>query len=314
VARQRPESPPTHRDPRSDPPPPRETPTVVDWPADGADPRIQADPYDDPCWASFDTEGRFEALWAAWDAWRRGGPRAAFDQAARDAGLTEPVLADRNRPDWGHPVPSLAVLIRLATDHWPAAGMEGPERVLGPGALGARRTLRAAAVAGCAFLRSEDWPFSPFHIWTRTNPQPRAALRAAVRQVQLAPWALWRFEGPIAGPWTLVDHTGLGAAYLPEGPVTPAHPLPPLPDGTARPAGIAARVLRGPDGWVAHCVVPLPVLPERAILEGWLRDETWLARTFQPGVTRESLLRRRPILIRRTFEHAAFGRSPPHAG
>ena len=286
---------------------------MVDWPADGTDPDVQADLFGDPCWESFDVDGRFAEVWRTWNAWRRGrGPRADFDAAAHTAGLTAPLVPDRNRPDWGHPVPNLSALVRLATDHWPAAGMEGPERVLGPGAFGASRWLRAAAVAGCAFLRSEDWPFSPFHIWSRTNPQPRAAHRAAFRQVQLAPWAIWRFTGPLAGPWTLTDHTGLGAAYLPDGPVTPVHPLPPLPMGPSAPAALAARVLRGPAGWVAHCVVPLPVLPSPAQIDRWLTDETWLARTFQPGVTRESLLRRRPILIRRTFELAAFGSSPPH--
>ncbi len=299
---------------------------MVEWPADGGAPHIQADPFDDPCWESFDSsppsnssdgDGRFAALWSTWNAWRRGeGSRDAFEAAARDAGLAEPLLPDRNRPDWGHPVPSLSTLVRLATDHWPAAGMEGPERVLGPGALGAGRLLRAATVAGCAFLRSEDWPFSPFHIWTRTNPQPRAELRAEVRQVQLAPWALWRvddLETHPDGPWTLSDHTGLGEAYLPQGRVTPAHPLPALPGGPTDVAGIAARVCRGPSGWVAHCIVPLPILPDRTHIEGWLTDETWLARTVQPGITRESLLRRRPILIRRTFELAAFGASPPNA-
>lgn len=279
-------------------------PTLVRWPGHPS----TTDPWDDGCWPSLDVEGRHARLWDAWDAWRTGAlDLAGFERAAAQAGVDAPVLPDRNKPLWGRPVPGLATLARIALDHWPAVGEDGPDVVLGPGSLFAPRAVRLAAVAGCAFVRTEDWPHHAFHIWARGKPTPRVALRLAIHAVELAPWALWEVVGRHAdGRFDLRDATGLEPAYVPDAPVAVLGDI--EVDGA-----LAARVLRGQDGWVAHTAIPLESLPPRDVVAQWIRHEVWLARTHQPGITRESVLRKRPVLVRRAIEHHAIGQSPPLA-
>ncbi|MEZ4321218.1 MAG: hypothetical protein R3F61_27330 [Myxococcota bacterium] len=280
-------------------------PTRVRWPG-GA---VTSDPWDDRCWPSLDTDGAFRGLWSAWREWRTGQlPLEGFEQVAHDLGLTEPLAPDRNHLRRGVPLASLEQLARIALDHWPAAGGDGPDMVLGPASVFAPDALRLVAVAGCAFLRTEDMPYNAVHVWFRGKPPPTAAERASVHAVELAPWALWEVvERWPDGRVTLRDATGLGPQYLPIGPVQ-------ILGGLPVERAMAARVLPGPDDhWVAHTVVPLDVLPSRADVERWITHEAWLARTFQPGITREALLRKRPVLVRRAIEHAVYGQSPPTA-
>lgn len=252
------------------------------------------DCWDDGFWPSLDEHGRFAALWTAWDAVREGrAPDEVLERAAETAGLTGPLTEDRNRPHWdGHP-PSLEELARLAADHWPAVGEDGPDLVLGPASLFASRELRLAAVAGCAFVTTADVPFSCVHVWARQRPEPPRGVRRRVHDVGLTPWALWAAEHRADG-LHLRDATGLGAFYQPDGPV---RVIGDLPVGAA----VAARVMRTPTGWVAHTAVPLPGLPPHALIQRWLTHETWLARTHQPGIPVEALLRRRPVLVRRAI-------------
>jgi hypothetical protein len=267
---------------------------VVSWPGAQHGPDV----WEDPCWESLDVEGRFPALWAAWR--RRHVDPDGFVAAARARSLCAEELDDRNRPDWRYPAPSLDDLIRVTTDTWPAAGMDAPDVVLGPGSLFASRLRRRVAVAGCAFVWTDGWPQSCFHIWCRGKPLPTAEERATLRAVGLAPWALWRVERR-ASELHLHDWSGLGAAYRPDGPV---RVIGEEPTGE----GLAARVLFTSDGWVAHCAIDVPVLPTRERVDDHVREETWLARTVQPGITREALLRKRPFLVRRAMEHVAAAR------
>jgi len=278
-------------------------PTTILWPGAPS----TRDPWDDACWSSLDLEGRFGAVFEAWDRWRTGhASEGDFAEEAARAGLTGPELLDRNKPTGATTLPSLRELARITLDPWPAAGVDAVDAVLGPASLFASAPLRLAAVAGAAFIRTENWPKNSFQIWCRGKPQPSAELRAALHEVELAPWTLWRVDSVCGDRATITDATGLGAQYQPEGPV---RILGELPVQTA----MAARVLRGPDGWVAHTVIPLSALPPRAEVDRWIRHETWLARTHQPGITREALLRKRPILPRRALERALRGRSPPMA-
>lgn len=265
---------------------------TVSWPDGCGGP----DPWDDACWPSLDTDARYPDLWEAWRQLQAGDP-APFREAAHAHGLDEPLLDDRNRPDWGHSLVSLEDLARITTDTWPAAGMDALDAVLGPRALFADRLASLIAVAGCAFVWTDAWPQSCFHIWCRGKPLPSAQLRAAVRAVGLAPWALWRVEHRDDGLY-LHDHTGLGDAYQPSGPVTVIGE-PPTGEG------LAARVLFTDLGWVAHTALDVPHLPSRAQIVTWMHYETWMARTVQPGVTREALFRKRPTLVRRAMEHGA---------
>lgn len=263
---------------------------VARWP--GAPPG--PDPWDDGCWPSFDLDGRFAALWDAWDAVRTGrAPDEVLERAAEQAGVAGPTLEDRNRPPWDHEPPDLDLLLRIAADNWPAIGVDAPDLVLGPASLFASRELLRVATAGCAFAITEDWPHSCFHVWSRQRPEPPRALRARILSVALAPWALWEIERRSDG-LHLRDRTGLGAFYQPDGPV---RVIGPEPHGD----GLAARVLRSPSGWVAHTAIPLRACPPWPVVRRWLQHETWLARTVQPGVTTESLLRRRPVLVRRAI-------------
>lgn len=269
---------------------------AVAWPSGERRP----DPWDDVAWPSLDTEARYADLWTAWEQLQAAGPLSdgpeadRFAEIARQHGLTDPLIADRNTPDWDHPLVSLADLARITTDTWPAAGMDAPDAVLGPRSVFAPRLARLVAVAGCAFVWTDGWPLSSFHLWCRGKPLPSAELRATVRAVGLAPWALWRVDRREEGVH-LVDHTGLGEVYLPHGPVQIVGEQP-----TGE--GLAARVHRTGAGWVAHTAVDVPHLPSRAAIDRWLEQETWMARTVQPGVTREALLRKRPVLVRRALE------------
>lgn len=266
---------------------------VVYWP-DGVS---HPDPWSDPCWESLDDRGRYPDLWAAWND-RHAHPDGVGVVAAR-YGLTAPQIEDRNRPDWEYPAPSLADLARITTDTWPAAGMDAPEIVLGPRSLFASRFERLIAVAGCAFVWTDGWPQSSFRNWCRGKPIPDPTTRATLRAVGLAPWALWRVVRQLDGLVELEDATGLGEFYQPRGWVQIVGQAP-----TGE--GLAARVYRTPDGWVAHCALDLPRLPERSLVDDWLTTETWLARTVQPGITREALLRKRPILVRKAMEHGVL--------
>lgn len=273
---------------------------AVTWP----DSAVRPDPWDDGCWPSLDERGRYPDLWAAWRTLQAAGlddpdtPAAA--EMARQAeryGLTDPFLWDRNRPDWGYPTPSVDDLVRITTDTWPAAGMDAPDAVLGPRSLFASPLERRVAVAGCAFVWTDGWPQSSFHVWCRDKPIPSTRLRATFRAVGLAPWAVWRVVGRDGDRFTLADHTGLGEFYQPHGPV---RVIGQEPTGE----GLAARVLLTEDGWIAHVALDVPRLPPAPLIDRWVALETWMARTVQPGITREALLRKRPVVVRRSLERA----------
>lgn len=263
---------------------------IVRWPGGPSGP----DPWDDGFWPSLDPEGRHQDLWDAWDAVRTGAiSEERFEEAARAAGVTGPLAEDRNRPKVGTPA-SLGELARIAADHWPAVGMDGPDLVLGRASLFADASLRLVVMAGCAFVTTTDVPFSPAHIWARRKPEPRHAERLRVQQVAHAPWAIWAVERRRDGVH-LHDHTGIGPMYRPDGPVT-------ILGGDPGTPALAARLVHTPSGWLAHTPVPLRVLPDAREVARALLHETWLARTAQPGITSEALLRRRPVLVRHALE------------
>lgn len=270
------------------------SPYVVRWP--GGEGR--ADCWEDAFWeARAEEEGvtHFQPLFDAYQAQVRDPDvRSVFLQLAADLELDGPPVNDVSTPAWGGPTCTLDELVRLTADHWPAVGMEGSELVLGQASLFADRERLRVAVAGCCFLWAHRrWP-SVFTAWCRTGkPRPDELDRQRVRTVALAPWALWRVEHRADGI-QLHDHTGLGPAYQPEGPVRIEGEA---PDGE----GLVARVLRDDRGWVAHTALAVPRLPDRAVVTRWIHDELVLARTFQPALRVEPLLRHRAILVRRVL-------------
>jgi len=264
---------------------------TVCWPDNPRHP----DPWDDGCWPSLDIDDRFGALWNVVEAFRRNEAELSEVEAVATLfELTAPLYYDRNRPEWISEAPSLGELARITTDHWPAAGMDAPDIVLGAASIFPPPGRALIALAGSAFIWTRDWPQSSFHIWCHGNPMPSAALRSQIRGVGLAPWALWsvRYEG---GELFLEDVTGLAEAYLPTGPVRVIGEQP-----TGK--GLGARVFPTPSGWVAHCALDLPALPSQEQISRWIWIETMLARTIQYGITTEALLRKRPFLIRRALE------------
>ena len=269
-------------------------PYVVRWPGGPS----RADCWEDSFWEARAEEGgvtRFRTLFDAYeDAVRDPAARDRFHALAAELGLDGPPVNDPSTPAWGGPTCSLDELVRLTADHWPAVGMEGTELVLGQASLFAGPERSRVAVAGCCFLWAHRrWP-SVFTAWCRTGkPRPDELDRQRIRTVALAPWALWRVVHREDGVH-LEDHTGLGPAYLPRGPVRIVGEAP-----TGE--GLAARVLRDDRGWVAHTALSVPRLPEPRTVQAWIHDELVLARTFQPELRIEPLLRHRAILVRRVL-------------
>lgn len=260
--------------------------TTVHWPGSAEGP----DPWEDRLWSWLDTDDRYGPLWDAWELRKAGDlSDADFDAVADTLGLGAPATNDLTRPVWDQPPVHAHELMRIATDAWPHAGMSAMDLVLGPASLFADLALRRAALTGAAFLWTHGHRPNSFVRWCRNKPFPPIRDRARIRSVYLAPWALWHRDGD-----RLLDATGLAAVYQPDGPVA-------LPDHVEDATAIAARVVRDTTGWRAHAVVPLPILPPSEPIRRWIRDELVLARTWDPDIPIEGVLRIRPTLVRRAL-------------
>jgi hypothetical protein len=132
------------------------------------------------------------------------------------------------RPDRA---PTLAELVRIATDFSPAAANEGADRVLGAvadgldPALPAHRHALAIATAAMCFVAMDGEPRSPYAQLLANRPIPPIIDRARVRAAALAPWAPWRVVAVEPGGARLTSCAGLAdpdQAVPIDGPFVPA--------------------------------------------------------------------------------------------
>lgn len=217
-------------------------------------------------------------------------------------------------------VPSLGDAARIATDFCPIAANEAADRVLGPLAAGldptdpAHRATLLAAVAQHAFMlpdgggRSAQSGFDPgksaYDQWALRRPRPNAEERAAMRAVFRAPYSAWILHRRVGDKWILDDLVGLTPASVPGEPVHIGEVGAPLREPRAGDT-LVARVVRGPDGWVAFGGIVLPSGPPRRKIKTWVHVELLRGRLNHRSLTVDRLLRRRGhVLARRVCEWA----------
>lgn len=172
-------------------------------------------------------------------------------------------------PDAVLAVPSVADLARVACDIAPAAGNDGPDRVLGPWAdEDLPRGVRLAATAAACFFPPDDDAETPFSAWCRRPPAPPVAERAAFRAVARAPWAIRRVIG--TDPLRSVDATGLAASWAAD------ETLAADATGLCAPAvggALLVRAVRRSDGgWIAPIAIALPVCPPEVAIARWVGE------------------------------------------
>lgn len=246
-----------------------------------------------------------------------------LDHLLRILQISRHLTVDRRTPPEPAPfVPPDADLARIAADLCPTAGMEAADRVLGPlvDELNARAVpahaaaLRVALAAAC-FFPPDGEVQTPFEQWCRRKPLPSPSERAAVRAIQRAPWTAWHLVRQADdGRWEIEDHVGLGARFLPVGPVRlvgAAAPFRPPRDGDT----LVARVVEGPAGWETRTPLVIPGGPPATRIQSWVRLELIRARLQRRTLTVEALLRTRGyVLARRLCEWAwHYGDDDPYS-
>lgn len=176
----------------------------------------------------------------------------------------EPEVPLRTYPEWRLPVafaPTIDTLLRVATDHAPAAANDFPERILGPWALALdaadpceRAVLRWAVAAAC-FVNPDDDLQSPAEHWYRREPFPPVEERHAVRAVERTPWRVWRVSNE-----GFVD---LQTGMLREVVSSEIVPWPKTP-----PSRVWSKVFRTVQGEVASLSLGIPnILTDDQVLE-----------------------------------------------
>lgn len=217
-------------------------------------------------------------------------------------------------------IPSEGDAARIAADFCPIASAEAADRILGPLALTLdahtreHRACLLAAFAQHAFLladgagrelgRSFDPGSSGYDQWIRRKPRPSAERRAAMRAVFRAPYSAWILHRRVGELWVVDDLVGLAAGSVPTEPIDIR--VPGLPIREARPGDtLLARLVRGPDGWVAFAPIVIPGGPPRQKVQTWMHAELLRGRLTKRSLTVDALLRRRGhVLARRVCEWA----------
>jgi hypothetical protein len=183
-------------------------------------------------------------------------PLAAARIRALAAGEVDPALdapllpEDRPLPIAPLPLPTVAELVRIATDIEPDAGCIGPDLVLGPLADEADVTLLRAATAWSAWINLREVPALVRRSRDRRVPR---SVRATLVAVHRAPPAPWRVVARDGDSIVVDDVVGLGTA-APTGPVRCEARVAP---GDLLLSPIAV----GPDGPVAVAPIVVPRSP-----------------------------------------------------
>lgn len=229
------------------------------------------------------------------DAAFREAYRAVLDGRAPWSALSAPVAAlgldfppklDRRPGPMAFGAVTDGTLAEMCEDYVPDIGVFATERVLGPfseGPLPRRlRTLSGAVMAFAPLLRGGVMPLARAVI---NKPKPAKELGDAIRATVRTPPMLWRRDGAGWAP-----AIALSDRLLPQGAIAGAPEAP----------AFVGRVVRAPDGtgWVA-VALPLPALPEPAIVERRLMLELWRLRRHDVRVTWEDMLRERGEVLYR---------------
>jgi len=229
------------------------------------------------------------------------------DSLVQRLGLQQAQRSDMRAPHLASALPSLQDLARLAADHEPAVGQDGPDTLYGSFSeeLNVRRPeQRYAALAAMGLMGFVDVDAvkrSPVHRYMRscTCVQQRAALRA----IAWAPVSICRVEAIDEQGLSLTDLLQIAAPYRPQHAV--AHScvgglLGPLQCGDVL---VARLVPREGGGFTACMAVSAGAAPQQGLVRMWL-DCLWLmARLSDRRVTAEAVLRYAWVpLVRRLFE------------
>jgi len=239
-------------------------------------------------------------------------PDPVLADLSRELGLGAPLPPDPRLVDRVPGVPSLGAMVRVATDIAPAAGEEGPDRLLGPWVeeLDPREPMHLAvlrqAVAASCFLAVEGdrWGRSPFVQWVRRKPHPTLEERESFRAVERAPAAAWRLVEPCGDRWVIAALLGISRHAVPDAPVSiPA--LASVNGGGGSGDLLLARVVATEAGWVAPLALAVRGLPAPEVIRSWVALEGLLLGIDHKLPSLDELLRLRPhVLVRRAHEWA----------
>jgi hypothetical protein len=214
-------------------------------------------------------------------------PWGATDESAR-ALVIDHALRHDSRPAR----PAMAALsddiICDLTEDWvPSIGLVAPPRVLGPWAmLELPRRLRMLCGAVMAFSPVFPPSIRPMSRPGRTKPKVDGAIKSALIAVLRAPMMIWTV-GPDGGLQPLLP---MARRSLPQGRVSDVPQAP----------AVMGRAVQHPGGWWLACAMPLPAIPDAAIVQRRLELEYRRLRRHDRRMTWEDVLRDRSELVVRT--------------
>lgn len=158
------------------------------------------------------------------------------------------------------------MMLRIAADQSPAAGLWAPGAFLGPyvEAMDPRLHRRTLAYAVAHWACTPVTDRSPADAFASSKPVPPVEDRAAIRAIAKAPLGLWRAHAE-GSRWRLEDRVGLAAHRVPDAPVDLDHAagLGTLRDGAA----VLLRAARSDEGWVAFGPLVLPEVPPDGLVK-----------------------------------------------
>jgi hypothetical protein len=125
------------------------------------------------------------------------------------------------------------------------------------------------------------------------------------------PLAPWHLEAATPdGRWLVSAGLPLGRASTVDGPVQLDDPGCWPDDAPAPGRWLLARIIRGPDGFVAPCALLVPGPVDPTPWSTWLRLIAWSARAEGYDATVDELLRTRGHLVARRILEQAWGADP----
>ena len=218
-------------------------------------------------------------------------------------------------------VPDTATLARIAADHLPGVGMDGPCGLLGPWneELDIRqpqhRHAMWVAMAAWCFALPEAGGKRPCDFWTRGKPRVEATVRDCVVRAGRAPMNLWRISSLQEGNAQLTDWTGWYArnkvSSAPHTVEVMLGEVAGVQTGPEEGGGLVGRIVRGPKGLVVLHGFAMAALPDQSVVQSWLNLLLMQTRLFYRTATVQAVLRYRgQVLCRWAHEwlwHRANG-------
>lgn len=204
---------------------------------------------------------------------------------------------ERRTPEPVNLVPGLGFFVRVAAEHRPAVGDDGPAALLGPWAdeLDVRLSHhRLAAAVAMGLLAFPPDPLAagrkaPVTRWSQQKPRPEPVLRAEVARIARMPPTLWEVVSKDERGWTLREMIGLHPRRDPGAPVAVSNvgvtELLPV-------KAIFTRVVACPDGPRAVLSLGLPAVPPDALLVRWREEMIAIALEDYPEATLDVALRK----------------------